>query len=255
MASRLKFRWVQCRRERCPGQGRRPPVEARRRRRDLESVSEDRVDPGVLFRSAEERRAVLGTDIAGGVEIRPHGPGSPWLLTDVSVDALPRHYDAFGLLFGVRNFAGFEGVAASRGLPPDASTELLTFRLADSEHDHTWVTWAQLARIDWTAQATRVDDRIHEYKLTEEGPVFVGKASHHGQAWRTVAGEHADNRGSTYPEGTEWRAGNRMWRVERLSHGDVLRADSQLRALLSAMQVLAEQHGEDNVRLVVGFDS
>ena len=197
----------------------------------------------------------MGTDIAGGVEIRPHGRGSPWLLADVSLDDLPRHYDAFGLLFGVRNFAGFEPVAPGRGLPEDASPGLLGLQLVDSEHGHTWVSWAELARIDWSAQAPRVDDRIHEYTLTGDGPRLVGKASDNGRAWRAVAGEHADPKGSAYPEGTEWRAGDRIWRVERLSLGDVLREDPPLRALLDTMRDLADLHGGDNVRLVVWFDS
>ncbi|MBU8860533.1 MULTISPECIES: hypothetical protein [unclassified Micromonospora] len=196
----------------------------------------------------------MGTDIAGGVEIRPHGPGAPWQLADVSLDALPRHYDAFGLLFGVRNHAGFEPVAPGRGLPDDAGADLLAL-LADGGHDHTWVTWAQLASVDWSAQAPRVDDRIHEYELTSQGPRFVGKAGQHGRAWREIAGEHADHRGSSYPEGTEWRAAGRVWRVERLTHGDVLRADPQLRALLDRMRELTDRYGDDNVRLVVWFDS
>ncbi|GAB2958220.1 hypothetical protein GCM10027280_53680 [Micromonospora polyrhachis] len=197
----------------------------------------------------------MGTDIAGGLEIRPSGPGSPWLLADLSLDALPRHYDAFGLLFGVRNYAGFAPVASGRGLPEDASSDLLGLQLTDGEHDHTWVAWAELARVDWTTQAPRVDDRIHEYELTGEGPRFVGKSARHGNAWRTVAGEDADPRGSSYPEGTAWRTHDRLWRVERLSHGDVLRVDPQLRALFDTMRNLAERHGDDNVRLVVWFDS
>ncbi|MBL6275596.1 hypothetical protein JMF97_05420 [Micromonospora fiedleri] len=196
----------------------------------------------------------MGTDIAGGVEVRPHGPGSPWLLTDVSPDDLPRHYDAFGLLFGVRNYAGFEPVAPGRNLPEDAGPDLRALQY-DGTHDHTWVTWTELARIDWNALAPRVDDRIHEYELTSEGPRFIGKAGHHGHAWRAVAGEHADPRGSSYPEGTQWRADDRMWRVERLRPADVLRVDPQLRALFDIMRDLAERHGGDNVRLVVWFDS
>ncbi|MGC5031868.1 hypothetical protein [Micromonospora sp. DT229] len=196
----------------------------------------------------------MGTDIAGGVEIRPCGPGSPWLLTDLSLDDLPRDYDAFGLLFGVRNYAGFDPVAPGRGLPDDASPDLLALQ-SDDEHDHTWVTWTQLAHIDWNALAPRVDDRIHEHELTGDGPRFIGKAGHHGHAWRAVAGEHADPRGSSYPEGTQWRAGGRMWRVERLRQADVLRVDPQLCALFDAMRDLAERLGGDNVRLVVWFDS
>ncbi|WBB68837.1 hypothetical protein [Micromonospora sp. WMMD812] len=100
-----------------------------------------------------------------------------------------------------------------------------------------------------------MDDRIHEYELTSQGPRFMGKAGHQGRVWRAVAGEQADPRGSSYPEGTEWRAIDRMWRVKRLSPGDMLRADPQLRALLDTIRDLAERHGDDNVRLVVWFDS
>ncbi|MFE4658356.1 hypothetical protein ACFRFJ_16955 [Streptomyces hydrogenans] len=31
------------------------------------------------------------------------------------------YYDAFGCFFGIRNHAGFRPLAASRGLPPEAS--------------------------------------------------------------------------------------------------------------------------------------
>ncbi|MBM2620535.1 hypothetical protein JIG36_34045 [Actinoplanes sp. LDG1-06] len=197
----------------------------------------------------------MGTDIAGGVELRPLGPGSPWRLADVGLDELPRHYDAFGLLFGVRNFAGFTPVAPGRGLPDDASAELLRLRLTDDEHDHTWVTGTELAAIDWDAPAPRVDDRIHQYQLTGDRMVPAGKSGRNGEAWHAVAGADADSRGSSYPEGTQWRSGSRIWRVERLRARDVLDADRELRALLETVRGLAGQHGGDNVRLVVWFDS
>ncbi|BCJ55256.1 hypothetical protein Asp14428_67310 [Actinoplanes sp. NBRC 14428] len=197
----------------------------------------------------------MGTDIAGGVEIRPLGPGTPWRLADVCLGALTRNYDAFGLLFGVRNYAGFEPVAPDRGLPDDASPELRGLQLVTTEHGHTWVSWTELTHIDWNARAPRVDDRIHEYEQTGEGLRLVGKAGHHGKAWRAVAGEDADPRGSSYPEGTEWRAADRIWRVERLSSGDALIGDPELRALLGTVRDLAGRYGGDNVRLVVWFDS
>jgi hypothetical protein len=118
----------------------------------------------------------VGTDIEGGVEIRPGGCGTPWMLTTLSLDELPRHYDAFGLLFGVRDYAGFVPVAPGRGMPADASVELRQLSCgSSSEHDHTWITWTELASIDWTAPAPTVDARIHEYKITSDGLVRVGK--------------------------------------------------------------------------------
>lgn len=197
----------------------------------------------------------MGTDIDGGVEIRPGGPGTQWRLTDVDLGELPRHYDAYGLLFGVRNYAGFDPVAPSRGLPQDASDGVLAMQTPSPTHDHTWVTSAELSAIDWTAVSPRLDDRIHEYRVTEGEPVFVGKASHHGVAWRAVAGERADPQGSHYPEDTQWRSGDRLWRVGRVTRAEVLTGDPALRDLLDAMRALGDQYGADNVRLVVWFDS
>jgi hypothetical protein len=181
----------------------------------------------------------LGTDIEGGVEMRPGGHGTPWTLTTLGLDELPRHYDAFGLLFGVRNYAGFLPVAPGRGMPADASLELHQLGCgSSSEHDHTWVTWTELAAIDWTAPAPTVDARIHEYKITSDGLVRVGKASSHGRAWHAVAGPDADPRGTAYPQGTQWQNGDRLWRVERLHGTDVLRADPQLRNLPTSSEGL-----------------
>jgi hypothetical protein len=198
----------------------------------------------------------VGTDIEGGVEIRPGGCGAPWTLATLGLDELPRHYDAFGLLFGVRNHAGFDPVAPGRGMPADASVELRQLGCGSSSgHDHTWITWTELAAIDWTAPAPTVDARIHEYKITPDGLVKVSKASSHGRAWHAVAGAEADPRGTAYPQGTQWQSGDRLWRVERLHGTDVLQADPQLRDLLAGMELLAAEHGADNVRLAVWFDS
>lgn len=190
----------------------------------------------------------MGTDIDGGVEVRKDGV---WVAAGVDVGAW-RDYDAYGLLFGVRNFAGFEPVAPSRGIPVDAVVRPTT--RYTGIHDHTWVTWSELAQVDWTGLAPRVDDRIHEYEVTEDGPVYRSKAGSHGQRWRAVAGEDADPRGSAYPEGTEWRSGTTIWRVERLDRAEVLR-NPELRELLATMRALASEYGDDNVRLVVWFDS
>ncbi|MEV8510206.1 hypothetical protein AB0368_35995 [Actinoplanes sp. NPDC051475] len=191
----------------------------------------------------------MGTDIYGGVEVRK---GGVWVAAGVDVGSW-RDYDAYGLLFGVRNYAGFEPVAASRGFPADAVLRPMT--RYPEVHDHSWVTWGELAQVDWTGPAPRVDDRIHEYEVTEDGPVYRSKARSHGVRWRAVAGEDADPRGSAYSEGTEWRCGNTVWRVERLDRSEVLRRNAELRELLATMRSLAGEYGEDNVRLVVWFDS
>ncbi|MFE3032092.1 hypothetical protein ACFXKY_10605 [Streptomyces canus] len=98
----------------------------------------------------------MGTDIHGGIEFR-HPPvgtdyydGEPWVK---AMDLWPlydeRDYAAFGLLFGVRNHAGFQPLAAGRGLPPDLSSALhseLGSWVSPGDMDGaSWVCWAELA--------------------------------------------------------------------------------------------------------------
>jgi hypothetical protein len=71
----------------------------------------------------------VGTDISGAIESRPicsyppqYASGKGWEFA-MSLDQIhdARDYDSFGCLFGVTNFAGFEPVAAERGLPGDVA--------------------------------------------------------------------------------------------------------------------------------------
>lgn len=62
----------------------------------------------------------MGTDIHGAIECRPQFglPKPPaWACAmDLELIYATRNYDAFGCLFGITNFAGFDPVAAGRGL-------------------------------------------------------------------------------------------------------------------------------------------
>ncbi|MFF3561077.1 hypothetical protein ACFYXS_13655 [Streptomyces sp. NPDC002574] len=97
----------------------------------------------------------MSTDIHGGIEFRRPGAdtgfydGEPWVK---AMDLWPLHdeqdYAAFGLLFGVRDSAGFRPLAAGRGLPGDLSSGLApSLRGADGSEtdDATWVTWSEPA--------------------------------------------------------------------------------------------------------------
>jgi hypothetical protein len=63
----------------------------------------------------------------------------------------------------------------------------------------------------------------------------VGKAAM-SAALAAVAGPGADPDGTRYPEGTEWRDGDRVWWVERLRRRDVLDSDPALRAVLGRLR-------------------
>ncbi|MFJ9703893.1 hypothetical protein [Streptomyces sp. NPDC101234] len=96
----------------------------------------------------------MGTDIYGGIEFRhPYAgtedhDGEPWV---TAMDLWPLYdetdYTAFGLLFGVRNYAGFRPLAAGRGLPADLSSNMrsvLCSWLDQGEMDSaSRVSWAE----------------------------------------------------------------------------------------------------------------
>lgn len=192
----------------------------------------------------------MTTDIDGGLEIRPGGPGTPWQAVELEV-LLTCDYDAFGCLFGVRNYGGFVPVAAARGLPADISTELRRRALEDGLHDHTWIACHELRQVDWDEPAATVDTRIHEYRITDNGLVPSGKSAW-SAALEGVAGP-ADPDGRAHPEGTEWNRGDLLWRAERMHRRDVLHGE--LRELLDRLGGLGAQYGEVNVRWVVWFES
>jgi hypothetical protein len=101
----------------------------------------------------------MGTDIYGGIEFRhPYAgtddyDGEPWV---TAMDLWPLYdetdYTAFGLLFGVRNYASFPPLAPGRGLPVDLSSGMrsqLGSWIEQGEMDGaSWVSWRELASLD-----------------------------------------------------------------------------------------------------------
>jgi hypothetical protein len=99
----------------------------------------------------------VSTDIHGGIEFRQPGVGTdyydgePWV---AAMDLWPLYdetnYAAFGCLFGVRNYAGFQPLAPDRGLPVDLSSgmrsQLSPWAASGDLHSATWVNWAERPR-------------------------------------------------------------------------------------------------------------
>ncbi|WP_141714930.1 hypothetical protein [Micromonospora rhizosphaerae] len=94
----------------------------------------------------------MSTDIYGFIEVvhppasHPSYEGEPW---SPCMELCPLYADsdylAFGCLFGVRNWIGWEPVAADRGLPAGVSTAVRAdyddIARADSAvHGSTWVS-------------------------------------------------------------------------------------------------------------------
>ncbi|MFJ5829418.1 hypothetical protein [Streptomyces sp. NPDC093089] len=209
------------------------------------------------------------TDINGFLEYRAAqgGRGATWYPAhDLASLYKGCDYDAFGCLFGVRNYANFRPLAAYRGLPGDVSgsvsvrsAQLTEWYGEGGFHDTTWITWAEVKAIDWDERAEKPDSRLHQYRRTPDGLRFSGKAS-----WSREFAEAVDlgpgevrlapGEAREWPEGSEWLVGDTLYRSVTLRRGDAV-PESEWQPVWKAMETLAAQHGDDNVRLVVWFDS
>ncbi|MET9606491.1 hypothetical protein ABZZ17_15640 [Streptomyces sp. NPDC006512] len=169
-----------------------------------------------------------------------------------------RSYVAFGSLFGMRDTASFRPLADQRGLPPDVSPETL----ADMEpwgpdvKGASWITWAELEAADWDEVSDQVDDCVHEYRLTPHGTWRLHGRNSGLSRFAELAGI-TDPRalyraGRTYPEGTEWPDGDRLFRIGRLTRRQAV-PDHDWGAVWSVMRTLAALHGDEGVRMVVWF--
>ncbi|MGW6913359.1 hypothetical protein ACWGB8_05985 [Kitasatospora sp. NPDC054939] len=102
-----------------------------------------------------------------------------------------------------------------------------------------------------------MDARIHEYRLGPDGSRRLhGKAAWNADFAR-VAGlstrPDVGYGGLRWPEGTEWRDGDVLYHVERLTRRGAVPPDGPWGPVWAAMRALAGAHGGDNVRLVVWF--
>jgi hypothetical protein len=196
----------------------------------------------------------VGTDINGWIEVRPY-PVLPWSGVVRLGSILDRDYDAFGSLFGVRNFAGFAPIAEGRGVPKDASEQAQTdfAGWGNEAHGATWIAASELAAIDWDERALRADARLHEYERQPSGELrYVGKS-----AWSTdlamVTG--AGRPGDPIPlfvEGMEWRLRDSVYRAETLTRREATNRSVDL--VIRWVADLASIYGPDNVRMIVWFD-
>ncbi|MFI2114425.1 hypothetical protein ACH489_08150 [Streptomyces rubiginosohelvolus] len=205
----------------------------------------------------------MGTDISGFIEYRAPGDDQEpvWFgahdLSPLNDDV--RNYDAFGCLFGVRNYANFRPLAAGRGFPSDASAalsaqfaQLAEWYGEDGFHSATWITWAEVKAVNWDEPAEKPDSRLHQYRQTPSGLRMTGKASWSAEFAEAVGLERGHVR--EWPEGAEWLIGDTLYRSVTIRRRDAVTETGEWRPVWEAMRGLAEQHGDDNVRLVVWFD-
>ncbi|MEO7720073.1 MAG: hypothetical protein ABIY70_28120 [Capsulimonas sp.] len=179
----------------------------------------------------------MSVDINGWIEIRPYA--ASWHGA-IRLDAFaPSNYDMFSCLFGVRPFAPFIPIAASRGLPDDISEAASSNYLEWEEiFGESWIMWSEIQKIDWSEEV--LDIRPHRYELTNGDLVFRGKAS--------------ANDGDNVTEGAAWTESGFVYRVENISRREALDGSREWRLLFQLMESLTRDYGSENVRMVVWFD-
>ncbi len=158
----------------------------------------------------------MGMDIHGWVEVRRH-PSAVWTAVIVLGALVGRNGSLTAWLF--RDAGTFPPIAAERGVPPDASPDVmdelgrLQHLIASGEiHSFTWATWGEIEAIDWDVEP-----------LTEVRP--------------SVA---------VYPEMTQTFLRTRQ---------DTLLGSRGWALLFDLARRLAKDYGDDHVRFVVWFDS
>jgi hypothetical protein len=199
----------------------------------------------------------MGTDIYGWVEGKRswQKEGEPWNALIKVGWLVDRNYDAFGCLFGARNYAQFRPIAANRGLPDDVSREARDeAALCPKEfHSHSWITWLEIKAIDWEEEAEAPDERLHTYIRNEQGELVYEKKSWWSRDWTDMQPTAEGLAAAATPEDVrEWEnPEGKIIRAEVLSRKPVFAWGNQL---FQVMAALAERFGEERVRLVVWFD-
>ncbi|MCB5169129.1 hypothetical protein LG634_30515 [Streptomyces bambusae] len=191
----------------------------------------------------------MGADIHGYIECRStYGnldeEDSSW---HAAIDLIllygGRNYDAFGCLFGVRNYAGFRPLAEARGLPADVSEEVRRDyeSFPDLHHSASWIGWEELAAVDWDEHALTPDNRVRTYRHSPEHGWYQS-----GKALRDLAGRS---------EGDEWTEGDVLMRVGRMTRREAVQEGGEWSPVWATMKALSDVHGPEYVRLVVWFDN
>jgi hypothetical protein len=194
----------------------------------------------------------MGTDIAGWVEVLQdtgwQGVIRVWPLVE-------REYGVFGSLFGVRNEDDFVPAFPSRGVPDDASTEVLDElrKMGDLAVGATWTLWDEIRHLEWDEKGNSLTRRAVIWE-EDEGPLpgsdstwqDEGERWHLRRASRTVEGVYEDfYRGKS--------SQSVVYQERRWTRQEVLRAGWRL--LFQLMEKLASAYSAKGVRLVVWFDS
>ena len=190
----------------------------------------------------------MGVDMSGWVEYKDaqkYGgvipPAAQRWHGVVMIDFLVgRDLDMFGMLFGIENYTNLPPVVGVRGLPPAISREAKKSSEDWATFAQTWITWEEIKAISWDDEA--VDGRPHWYLKNEDGTLRHQSKS-------------APKEGIVVEEGRTWEDDSgRVWKFERISRREVFRTNREWHLVFDLMERLAQDYGDENIRLVVWFD-
>ncbi|MFC4065658.1 hypothetical protein [Actinoplanes subglobosus] len=206
----------------------------------------------------------MGTSIHGFVECRTWVPGldvdqRAWNpAIRLSMLGMTRDYEAFDCLFGVRSDGRWNPIAADRGLPPDVSATTRA-ELGETDFGASWIGWDEVTAIDWDEPALPRATDIAQYRRLPDGTLDLVHRAVWSRGFARASGIDTqtvdpDRIGELWAEGTEWQAGNTVYRAERARRRDAIPTDGPWHPVWTVMRTLAEVHGATEVRLVVWFD-
>ncbi len=200
----------------------------------------------------------MGQDIHGWIEARKSG--YDWWFGAAVIGLLAdRNYWAFAALFGVNGaLDDLPPLAPARGLPADISDQAKADHEADLARapreffGETWVTWAEIAAVDWKAP---VGNLILMTRMPTEGErpwyTYWYTPSTFEHPLRNPLPPGFVGRADDLQPGQEWEAGDKVYRVVAGTREDLLGADWL--TLFRVMEALAVRYGADDVRMTVWF--
>jgi hypothetical protein len=200
----------------------------------------------------------MGIDISGWIEGIPTGLYPRWqAIVDIDY-LLDRHYDLFGCLFGVANYAHFRPLAPFRGLPDMASDRVTEdLHRYGGGHWPTWISLPEIQAIDLDEPALYADSRLWHESLTAAEPVRNETKSFGGNVSMPPIGMVEEVGLGAIPiwePDIVWEEPRMRLRLRTgiLTRREALTPDWW--TVVALMEALGEQFGPQHVRLVVWFD-
>ncbi|MFG2330074.1 hypothetical protein ACGFMM_10650 [Streptomyces sp. NPDC048604] len=198
----------------------------------------------------------MGTFIEGLVETRTAAGSWEASAVDLYDFDLGKAVYERECLFGYGGRLGVERpLFDARGRPEDACAEVP--HEDELNHSHSYATWAEIAAVDWDAPLC---DRPDGNRLGLWSPGPDGELVLDDVIWAPVAvldaAEElfgADLFPYEWPPGGEVRLDGAVYRPVVYTAGMFVPPDGDWAPLWTSMRALAEQYGNENVRLVVWF--